>query len=1119
MVVQIKNSLGVFEPLDIFEDFEIRYNHQYEDYNGIAGKRIPYTNKFKIPLTDRNRYLCGIPFDAAYPLFHSVAGRMLYSSGVVAFNFIADIERQMINVLEPYIEISIIDLISKALADLSKWKMSDLMSGNTFNMSTDTWMFGTQADLTTAERYFLFPYFNFNNKNAIFAYDANRHICQLQPTFILNKFVDRIFNYVGITIASDFLNLDNQLDNGIKANELGMMIPCMLKTNSNHNFTVNQYFTGWASEYGVTDSGIMIERVIGVPSIMNTSSRIVTTDFLQVGVESQPLKMNYDWRSDITFGGQPYPDELGHRFTSMVDGKLKIKIQSNNTTIKPRVGFGRLRNSNATGLNNWLTVTSMDSLTPQDLDVKIVQCNMERVFSAFLWTYNNFETSDSYDIKTAQSVGTAVFAGVINGSILYDIVFNQETDVVFNVKANEDIELALVLTSKTDEVTVEKFYGTDSYDGGSYIYNLKVGDGYIEYERVDGSPKPDSYYDQHILTYSKLSGENMYPTTFTFSYEEETEIPSGFSGKDTNGDLNRENIWINNSVVDMGLSMKTVKDYSLLDVIKMIMERYNLQLYTTSDGSIHLDTAKNRLSGYELTIDHLIDEGIDVEFTFSENGILTIKDESPSFYDYGYNSLEKIQISDYKRDEVSMSFNSAIVANKMFQDTYDGSGYDLLEYGKDTNYWGVADRTQLTPKDLAPTFLFLKAGSTPVYFPFNNCSYSYYDPDPDSTFADLGFYNSFYHIPTIHPSLSLEATNTHSSGFKLYSFENNALIVGDNNLYKRTWYPEIMSKMNDESVITSVRIYVSEFTLSKLMNFPNIYYRGQKWVLLGVNNYPLSSISGGVCDITIIKQKDWTIPVVPPPLTDADSDAFILASGITDTNQKSALDTLVTGLKANNLWSNLKAIYPFVGGTANAHKYNLKDPRDANDAFRLSFINVQHSSNGIVQTDQNGYANTFLSPLAEFTLSSASFGMNCKADGAGISNADMTVYDSGESTGIMSLRTANDILAEVYMFDLANTTSNSIQTDVLGFSMMSRESNSSLKLYSDGVLIGSNLSAVSTQIPSSYIYLMNENVGNVVQGYFSGRQYNFCTIGGGLTATEALNLSNLIQDFNTSLNR
>ena len=158
MILQLKNSQGVFQPLDLFEDFEVKYNHQYQDYKEVSGNRIPYTNKFKIPLTPRNRSLCGVPFDATYPLAQSVDGRALYNDGTVAFSFVTDIERQVINVLEPYIEISIIDLISKAVSDLNKWKMSDLMSGITFNLNTDTWMFGDQTDLTDTDKFFLFSY-------------------------------------------------------------------------------------------------------------------------------------------------------------------------------------------------------------------------------------------------------------------------------------------------------------------------------------------------------------------------------------------------------------------------------------------------------------------------------------------------------------------------------------------------------------------------------------------------------------------------------------------------------------------------------------------------------------------------------------------------------------------------------------------------------------------------------------------------------------------------------------------------------------------------------------------------------------------------------------------------
>ncbi len=69
--------------------------------------------------------------------------------------------------------------------------------------------------------------------------------------------------------------------------------------------------------------------------------------------------------------------------------------------------------------------------------------------------------------------------------------------------------------------------------------------------------------------------------------------------------------------------------------------------------------------------------------------------------------------------------------------------------------------------------------------------------------------------------------------------------------------------------------------------------------------------------------------------TDADAQAFITATAITDLTQQTAINTLVTQLKTYGIWTKMKALYPFVGGTATAHKFNLKDPRDLDAAFRL----------------------------------------------------------------------------------------------------------------------------------------------------------------------------------------
>ena len=97
------------------------------------------------------------------------------------------------------------------------------------------------------------------------------------------------------------------------------------------------------------------------------------------------------------------------------------------------------------------------------------------------------------------------------------------------------------------------------------------------------------------------------------------------------------------------------------------------------------------------------------------------------------------------------------------------------------------------------------------------------------------------------------------------------------------------------------------------------------------------------------------------PSVDPDAQAFITAASITDPTQQSAINQLVVDLKGYGVWTKMKALYPFVGGTAAQHKWNLKDPRDLDAAFRLTFTNAwTHASTGMTPNGTSAFANTFL---------------------------------------------------------------------------------------------------------------------------------------------------------------
>lgn len=108
-----------------------------------------------------------------------------------------------------------------------------------------------------------------------------------------------------------------------------------------------------------------------------------------------------------------------------------------------------------------------------------------------------------------------------------------------------------------------------------------------------------------------------------------------------------------------------------------------------------------------------------------------------------------------------------------------------------------------------------------------------------------------------------------------------------------------------------------------------------------------------------LRQRTGLINNIIQLATDADAALFVSRAGLTDFTQIIAINQLVNNLKSANLWYKMPMIYPFVGGTAASHRFNLRNPRDFNAAGRLSFFGGwTHTSNGAVPNGTNTYAFT-----------------------------------------------------------------------------------------------------------------------------------------------------------------
>jgi hypothetical protein len=254
--------------------------------------------------------------------------------------------------------------------------------------------------------------------------------------------------------------------------------------------------------------------------------------------------------------------------------------------------------------------------------------------------------------------------------------------------------------------------------------------------------------------------------------------------------------------------------------------------------------------------------------------------------------------------------------------------------------------------------------------------------------------------------------------------------------------------------------------------------------------------------------------IVGTPAVDPDAQAFITAASITDPTQQSAINTLVTDLKGYGVWTKMKALYPFVGGTASAHKFNLKDPRDLDAAFRLVFNGGwTHSSTGATPNGTNGYADSKLIPSTSLSLNSTHLSVYSRT------NSNTNAFDIGVNnfpnySGIVPRWSDNNYA--VYINDPSGVLISNL--DSRGFYLGNRQNSNDLDSWKNSTK-QVNGTTVSGALPIFPIYIGAWNQQNAFPNYYSNKELAFASIGDGLTDTEATNLYSRVQTFNTALNR
>jgi hypothetical protein len=252
----------------------------------------------------------------------------------------------------------------------------------------------------------------------------------------------------------------------------------------------------------------------------------------------------------------------------------------------------------------------------------------------------------------------------------------------------------------------------------------------------------------------------------------------------------------------------------------------------------------------------------------------------------------------------------------------------------------------------------------------------------------------------------------------------------------------------------------------------------------------------------------------------------VTSGGTVSSTASGATITLFNSLFSNNLWDKINAFYPVLGGVAASHSINAKSSGTTYDlVFNGGWT---HTSDGMQGNGINGYANTLLNPSSVFGTGTTHLSAYINLQGS----VGDRIYDIGANasdglltaqlnlTGKRTSGTGNNTLFDAGDFDGGNgRVSTTSEASASGMTVGSVRSATDRTLYRNGSNIATQTANEPIIYTSNNLYIGAQNAGGPGASYFSSNRYAFITIGSGLTNTEIVNLSTIINTYETSLGR
>lgn len=242
--------------------------------------------------------------------------------------------------------------------------------------------------------------------------------------------------------------------------------------------------------------------------------------------------------------------------------------------------------------------------------------------------------------------------------------------------------------------------------------------------------------------------------------------------------------------------------------------------------------------------------------------------------------------------------------------------------------------------------------------------------------------------------------------------------------------------------------------------------------------------------------------------TDTDAILFMQKANIKDIVKVRAVNYIFKAFKSIGIYDKMIAFYPMIGGSSESHKYNAKNPNLYNLIFNGGWT---HSLTGAKANGTTGWADTGINALSVLSQN------NCHVSYYSRTASALGIDMGCITPGVVSITLAINLTSRQYG-ELNDVGADSVTAgNGNGFILSSRTASTVNGVFLRSVKTQSRL-IISAAPPNINISLNARNT-STVPAVFSPKECAFASIGYGLTDAQSSLMYQVVQQYQSMLNR